>query len=187
MTVKLPIPRSIEQPNIKGDLGAFDGVQWRRLPVGADGEYLQAQAAAIDGTGVLWVALPGTAKGDMLLHNGTQLAAFPEGNDQEIMVVQDDEVTFKRTWKSIAQLITSAVKSGVMAAAAENTLTTLTFTTAFASAPQVVVSLGADPGAVLERLWVEQVTATSFKVQFDLAASTDAKDIHWIATLAGDP
>ena len=114
MTVQLPIPRSIETPSIKGDLGVFDGVQWKRLPVGADGQYLQLQSGALNGLGMLWVALPGTTKGDIMIHTGAQFARFPRGVDGEILTTEDDDIGFNMTWRTIAQLLPLTTKGDLL-------------------------------------------------------------------------
>lgn len=186
-----PYPTSDPGPQEVGDMGVHDGEVFKRLPVGDDdggdgqGQVLESSSAATNGQGLLWQKkTPLTDKGDLMVMSGIP-ARLPKGSEGQVLVVRAAEVTFNQQYESPSLFLWDTIKSGVLSAVAHDTLTTHTFGTAFASTPQVVAILGADPGAVLERLWVEQVTTTGFKVQFKLATPA-AKDIQWFATLMGD-
>ncbi len=186
-----PYPKSPGAPQEAGDLGIHNGEEFKRFPtpdsVGDDGagQVLEAAATATNGQRALWKnKTPLTDKGDMMVMSGIP-AKLPNGDDGEMLVCRDAEVAFNKQYEAPSLFLRGTMKSGIMAAVAHDTLTTLTFGTAFASTPRVTVVLGEDPGSVMERLWVEQVTTTVFKVQFKLVTPA-SKDIQWIATEMGD-
>lgn len=187
-----PYPTSTSDPQEVGDLGVHNGEEFKRLPAGSssgdDGQpqVLTSQSAATNGQGLLWDdATPLTAKGDLMVMSGIP-ARLPKGSEGSMLVVRAAEFTFNMQYEAPSLFLRGTIKSGVMSAVSHNTLTTLTFGTAFGTTPRVMVCFADDPGDTVERLWVEQVSTTIFKVQFKLAANTDAHDIAWFATLMGD-
>ncbi len=80
------------------------------------------------------------------------------------------------------------VKSGLATGILENSQRVIPFTTAFASVPHVVVSLDGNTGRD-SLVYTLQVTATKFDI-FVVKLTGGAavtRDVHWIATDAGDP
>ena len=78
------------------------------------------------------------------------------------------------------------IKSGKITTPSEGTLNTHTFGTAFSSTPHVVITMCSPLASTLDEIWVEQISTTAFKYQYNLKTSVD-EDVCWIATTAGDP
>lgn len=94
----LPFPPVTEDLVAKGDVWVFDGTELKRLPVGKDREYLEAESARPLGIG--WAAFPGTSKGDLQVHTGSLFARFPRGADGEVLTVDDGDLGFNLSWKA---------------------------------------------------------------------------------------
>ena len=86
-------------------------------------------------------------------------------------------------WAFVVAVVT---KSGKETGVAHDTVTTISFTTAFATTPNVVVTIDRTAVTDIKFLQVTNVLTTGFDVRFKFktAATTD---IQWIATDAGDP
>jgi len=74
------------------------------------------------------------------------------------------------------------IQHGVKTAVQSETLTTITFGTAFAVAPTVIVTLSRASASIqlFEYLFTEAITTTSFKVEF-LEDGGESMNIHWMA------
>ena len=81
-----------------------------------------------------------------------------------------------------------ALKSGLESAITEGTTRAVVFATAFASAPDVVVSF-ADNSAEQSTCSAYSPTTTGFTIRVDKVGGGQSKDrdVSWIATEAGNP
>jgi len=96
-----PTPSDYSGPTTLGDLVAHDGTRLRRLPVGDDGQVLEANAAATNGQGMLWQDKdPLTTKGDLMAHTGALSARLPKGSNGQVLTVDTDEAGFNLDWKT---------------------------------------------------------------------------------------
>ena len=86
-------------------------------------------------------------------------------------------------WEAVVAVV---IKSGKETGVAHDTVTTISFTTAFATTPNVVVTIDRTAVTDIKFLQVTNILTTAFDVRFKFktAATTD---IQWIATDAGDP
>ncbi len=80
-------PGGSSELTTKGDVLAHDGATSLRVPVGADGQVLEADSAATEG--VAWKTRPAptplTTKGDVLAHDASDPARVPVGADGQVL------------------------------------------------------------------------------------------------------
>lgn len=97
-------PPTFAAATTKGDLGVFDGLAWRKLPRGADGQVLKAASA--EPTGLKWDVGGGTG-------SGTAEWASPTLNFGTLIDYQCDDRTFTATGLAVGTPLLTVPYSGI--------------------------------------------------------------------------
>ena len=153
----------------KGGIMTFEGTADIDLP---DGSVDLADLNFMTTKGDLLVGGPGGSHDPAILGVGT--------NGK--VLTANSLATNGVTWSSPAG---GTTKSGV-ASIADSSWSSVGFTSAFASVPEVVVTIDEASPTNLERLYIRSVTVNSFEV-YQAMKTGATVDVHWIATDAGNP